>query len=186
MTADTEPRITQMSKFWIRLIAILEIIGGLSGIVFVALELVAAPTDRQTLILASIAMAVYLFSLIAGITLWIGRPFSRVASIIIQAIQLPKYLSQLLIFMFSFGFDAYVYGILTSNAQAIFGFEFKFLAFNQLFVNVADSPAGFGISIPACAFLVMLLRYKPKRTIPDGVLVSDAERTEQLVGSERE
>jgi hypothetical protein len=174
-----------MSKFWIRLIAILEIIGGLCGIVFVALELVAGPTDRQTLILAAIALAVYLFSLIAGITLWIRRPFGRVASIIIQAIQLPKYMSQLLIFMFSFGADAYVYGILTNKAQAIFGFEFKFLAFNQLFVNVADSPAGFGISIPACAFLVMLLKDKPKRTIPDGVLVTDADGTQRSVEQER-
>lgn len=175
-----------MSKFWIRLIAILEIIGGLSGVVFVALELIAAPPNRATLILGAIALAVYLLSLIAGITLWMERPFGRDASIIIQAIQIPKYTSQVLIFLFSFGFDAYVYGIVTSNAQTVFGVEFKFLAFYRLFVNVLDAPAGFGISIPGCAFLVMLLRYKPKRTIPDGVLVPDAEHTEQLIGSERE
>jgi hypothetical protein len=175
-----------MSKFWIRLIAILEITGGLSGIVFVVLELVAAPLNRQTLMVGLIILAVYLLSLIAGVALWLGRPFGRDASIMIQAIQIPKVTSQVLIFVFSFGFDAYVYGILTNNAQSVFGIEFKFLAFHQLFVSVLDAPAGFGISIPGCAFLVMLLRYKPKRAIPDGVLVHDAEGAEQLAGPEHE
>jgi hypothetical protein len=169
-----------MSKFWIRLIAILEIIGGVCGIAFVVWQFVAASTGRQTFIFAAIAFTVYLLSLIAGVTLWLESPFGRVASIIVQGIQLPKYFSQLLIFMFSFGFDTYVYGVLTNNAQPIFGLEFKFLAFNQLFLNVADAPAGFGISVPACAFLVMLVRFRPKRDVSDTASVSDAGRTEQF------
>ncbi len=151
-----------MPKLWIRLIAILEIIGGLSGVLFAVSQLLAARSGRQTLILSGIALAIYILSLVAGITLLLERPFGRIASIVTQAIQLPKYVSQLLIFMFSFGFDAYLYGMFTNNAQPIFGFEFKFLAFNQLFVNVADAPALFGVSIPACAFLVVLLKYRPK------------------------
>lgn len=174
-----------MSKFWIRLIAILEIVGGVCGIVFQVPYLLAAPADRHPLMLAGIAFAIYLLSLVAGVTLLLERPFGRIASIVIQAIQLPKYMSQLLIFMFSFGFDAYIYGMLTNNAQPIFGFEFKFLAFNQVFMNVADAPAGFGVSIPACAFLVMLLKYRPKQTVLDEASVSDAGRTEQIVGPER-
>jgi len=159
-----------MPKFWIRLIAILEIIGGVCGIAFVIWQFVAATTDRQTLLFPGMAAAVYLFSLVAGVSLWLERPFGRIASMIIQSIQLPKYMSQLLIFMFSFGFDAYVYGTLTNNAQPIFGFEFKFLAFNQLFVNVAGAPVGFGISIPACAFLVMLVKYRPKQKEVTGLV----------------
>jgi hypothetical protein len=174
-----------MSKFWIRLIAILEIIGGVCGIVFQVLYLLAAPADRHPLMLAGITFAIYLLSLVAGITLLLELPFGRIASIVIQAIELPKYTSQLLIFMFSFGFDAYLYGMLTKNAQPIFGFEFKFLAFSQLFVNVGDTPVGFGISIPACAFLTMLLKYRPKQTVLDNGSLSDAGRTEQIVGSER-
>jgi hypothetical protein len=151
-----------MSKIWIRLIAILEILGGLCGIVFQVQYFLAGPAERYALILAGIAFAIYLLSLVAGVTLLLERPFGRIASIVIQAIQFPKYMSHLLIFMFSFGFDAYIYGMLSNNAQPIFGFEFKFLAFNQLFVNLPDAPVGFGISISSCVFLGMLLKFKPK------------------------
>lgn len=173
-----------MSKFWIYLIAILEIVGGVCGIAFIVWRFSAAPIDRHTFPFAIIIFVVYLLSLAAGITLALGRRFGRVASIVVQAIQLPKYSSQLLIFMFSFGFDAYVYGMLTNNAQPVFELEFKFLAFNQLFVNVADAPVVFGISIPASLFLVMLLR-KAKLAPSADTLAFDAEGAEKLVGPER-
>ncbi len=163
-----------MSKFWTYLIAILESVGGLCGIAFVLWQSVTAPLERYNVLFAIIICVIYLLSLVAGIALALGREFGRVASIIVQALQLPKYTSQLLIFMFSFGFDAYVYGMLTTNAQVAFGLEFKFLAFNQLFVNVADAPVMFGISIPACVFLVMLLR-KPKIALSDDALAMDAD-----------
>jgi hypothetical protein len=163
-----------MSKFWIYLIAILEIVGGVCGIAFILWQSVTTPLEHYNVLFAIIICVIYLLSLVAGIALALGREFGRVASIIVQAIQLPKYTSQLLIFMFSFGFDAYVYGMLTTNAQAAFGLEFKFLAFNQLFINVADAPVMFGISIPACVFLVMLLR-KPKTASSDDELGMDAD-----------
>jgi hypothetical protein len=169
-----------MSKIWIRIISFLEIVGGLSGIAFLAWQISARSVDRQTAVLAAIALAIYLLSLIAGIALWRATAVGRVASIVVQAIQLPKYISQLLIFMFSFGFDAYIYGMLTNNAQPIFGFEFKFLAFNQLFVNVADAPAGIGISIPACIFIVMLLKFKPQRALLD----DPSKRPEQALAAD--
>ena len=167
-----------MSKFWILLIAILEIIGGIFGIAFVVLQIVAGQTG---LVFASVACAVYILSFAAGVALLRNRPFGRVGSIIVQSIQLPKYGSQLFVFMFSFGFDAYLYFALTNTANAIMGFEFKFLAFNQLFVNVADAPVIFGVSIPASIFLAMLLKYKRRAGSPD----PDATRTEQIVGPER-
>ncbi len=149
-----------MSKTWVRVISILEIIGGVFGIIFVAWQLATIPLDSRTLILACITLLTYIFSFIAGIALWREHPFGRIASIIIQAIQLPKYVSQPLIFMFSFGFDAYGYCALSNNLNPIVGFEFKFLAFNQLSVNVTDAQVGFGVSISACIFLVKLLKYK--------------------------
>jgi hypothetical protein len=156
-----------MSRFWTYLIAILEIVGGICGLAFIVWQSLTAPLDRYNLLLAVIISFVYLLSLGAGIALALGYKFGRVASIIVQAIQLPKYTSQLLVFMFSFGFDAYVYGMLTNssadgNSYVKFGLDLKFLAYYQLLLNVSDAPAGFGISIPACAFLVMLLR---KRTL---------------------
>jgi hypothetical protein len=163
-----------MSKSWTYLIAILEIVGGIWGIAFVVWQSWVVPLDRYTFPFAVIIFVVYSLSLAAGIALALGRKFGRVGSIAVQAIQLPKYGSQLLVFMFSFGFDAYVYGMFTNNAQAAFGIEFKFLAFNQLFVNVTDAPVMFGISIPACGFLVMLLR-NPKIVHSDDVPPMDAD-----------
>lgn len=84
--------------------------------------------------------------------------------------------------MFSFGLDVYVYGMLTTNAQPVFGFELKFLAYNQLFVSLPDAPAGFGISISACVFLGMLLKFKPKRLTQD--VSNDGQRTEQTLAAD--
>jgi hypothetical protein len=141
-----------MSKFWTYLIAILEIVGGVCGIAFVLWQSVTAPLERYNVLFGVIISIIYLLSLVAGIALALGHKFGRVASIIVQAIQLPKYTSQLLIFMFSFGFDAYVYGMLTNNAYVAFGIDFKFLAYYQLFANVADAPAG-------SASVFLLLRF---------------------------
>ncbi len=156
-----------MSKSWVRVIAILEIVGSVFGIIFIAWQLAIIPIDSRTLILACIALSVYIFSFIAGLALWWEHPFGRIASIIIQAIQLPEYASQLVVFMFSFGFDAYVYCALSNNLNPILGFEFKLLAFNQLFVNVPNAAVGFGVSIPACIFLAKLLKYKPRAFLQD-------------------
>jgi hypothetical protein len=163
-----------MSKFWTYLIAILEIVGGICGLAFIIWQSFASPLNGYNILLAIIIALVYLLSLVAGVALALGYKFGRVASIIVQAIQMPKYTSQLLVFMFSFGFDAYPYGMLTSEAYLKLGIDFKFLAYYQLFFNVADAPAGFGISIPACAFLVMLLR-KPKTAHTGDALVVDAD-----------
>jgi hypothetical protein len=64
-----------MSKFWILLIAILEIIGGIFGIAFVVLQIVAGQTG---LVFASVACAVYILSFAAGVALLRNRPFGRV------------------------------------------------------------------------------------------------------------
>jgi hypothetical protein len=141
--------------------------GGVFGTAFVAWQVFTIPINTLTLVLALITEAIYAFCLVAGIALWREHPFGRLASIVVQAIQLPKYFSQVLIFMFSFGFDAYVYGILTANGSPMFGLKFNFFAFNQLFINASEAPAGFGVSITACIFLTILLRVKPTSVLSD-------------------
>lgn len=173
-----------MSKFWTYLIATLEIVGGLCGVIFIIWQSVTTPLAPHNIPVAIIILAIYVLSFAGGIGLLLGRNFGRVASIVVQVIQLPKYSSQVLIFMFSFGFDVYVYGMLTNTAQTIFGVEFKLLAFYQLFATVIDAPVLVGISIPATVFLTMLLR-RPKLDERDDAPAIDAERTEQLVGPER-
>jgi hypothetical protein len=170
-----------MSRIWIRIIAVLEIVGGAFGILFIVLQFVAGENDRLALVLALVSLAVYLLSFVAGVALWRGHRFGRVGSIAVQAIQLPKYGSQLFFFMFSFGFDAYPYFALTNTANTIVGFEFKLLAFNQLFVNVADAPVVFGVSIPACIFLSMLLKHQARVVATDEPVTGT-----QVIGPEHE
>jgi hypothetical protein len=149
-----------MSKTWVRIISVLEIFGGVFGIGLVIWELVVTPFNVLILILAPIPISIYIFSLVAGVALWRDNSFGRKASIVVQAIQLPKIVSPLIIFMFSFGFDLWVHILLTEGLSNL-GFEFRFLAFSQLFFNVPNAPFGLGVSITACIFLAMLLRYKP-------------------------
>jgi len=104
-----------------------------------------------------------LLSLIAGLALLRNRPLGRPASIIVQTIALPKIISSQVIFMFSFGFDLWIYFWQTAGVSNA-GFQLKFLAFNQLFFNIPDAPVGFGISITSCIFLAVLLKHK-RRTI---------------------
>lgn len=41
------------------------------------------------------------------------------------------------------------------------GFEFRLLAFNQLFISAQGAPIGLGVSVSAPIFLLVLIRYKP-------------------------
>jgi hypothetical protein len=158
-----------MSKTWVRIISVLEIVGGVVGIGFVIWALLATPFNAWTLIIAPIAISIYILSLVAGVALWRGNSFGRKASIVVQAIQLPKIISPLVIFMFSVGFDLWVQFLLTRGFSNL-GFEFRFLAFSQIFFNVQDAPFGLGVSITACIFLAMLLRHKPGRAEEAAIL----------------
>jgi hypothetical protein len=155
-----------MMKTWLRIIAVLEIIGGISGIGIMLWVLVATPTNIYTFIFAAIAAAIYILSLVAGIALWRRRRFGRTASIIVQCIQIPKIISPLVVFMFSFGIDLWVHYLRAAGLSNL-GFEFRLGAFNQLFFYVPDAPVGFGVSVTGCIFLMMLLRYKPGQPSPE-------------------
>ena len=151
-----------MSKTWVRIISVLEIVGGMAGIGLVIWALLATPFNALTLIIAPIPISIYILSLVAGVALWRDNSFGCKASIIVQAIQLPKIVSPLIIFTFSFGFDIWVHILLTREFSKL-GFEFRPLADNEFFFNVPDAPFGLGVSITACIFLAMLRRHKPGR-----------------------
>lgn len=140
------------------------------------------PVNTLTIILSPVPIGIYLLSLLSGISLWRGRSFGRKASIIIQLIQLPKIISPALIFMFSFGFDFWIHYLLHGNFSTL-GFEFRFLAFQQFFSGVEDAPLGFGLSIPAFIFLIILFNYKPG-SVKDEFLPPPPEITEVTDNSE--
>ncbi len=68
--------------------------------------------------------------------------------------------------MFSFGFDANVYGTVSADDSVFLVVKFNFLAFSQLLINVQNGPVGFGFSISACPFLLLLLKFKPRPVPP--------------------
>jgi hypothetical protein len=148
-----------MAKVWIRIISVLEIIGGIFGILFTAWQIAVSPINIFTIIFGLVILGIYVLSLVAGVALWQGRPFGRTASIIVQAIQLPKIMSPTIIFTFSFGLDLWIHFLLSETVTKV-GFEFRFLAYNEFFLNMQGAPLGLGISIISCIFLPMLVRYK--------------------------
>jgi len=151
-------------RILIRIISALEIVGGVFGIGFVIWVMLKMPFNVFSGALGVISIGIYALSLVAGIALWGGRPFGRKASIIVQTIQVPKLVSPLFTFIFSFGFDLWVHYLLAGNFATL-GFEFRFLAFNQLFINLPGAPLGLGVSISAFFFLTVLFRYQPEKTV---------------------
>ena len=149
-----------MNKALRRLIAGLEVIGGIGGLVILAKQLPTFPLEIHVIVLAPVAICIFLLSLIAGLLLWRDHRAGRMASIIVQVIQLPKLFSPLLSFMFSFGFDVYPYVVVARGVSRV-DVGFQLFAFYNLYLNQPRIPVAFGISIPAAAFLIMLLRYKP-------------------------
>lgn len=145
----------------IKVISALEIVGGVSGIAFIVWVLASAPYNPINLLIAPIPLGIDALSLLAGIALWRGGSFGRTASIVVQTIQIPKLMSPLLTFAFSFGLDVWVhYQLLAGNFEKL-GVQFTVLAFNAFYINVPGSSMGLGISLTACVFLALLFRYRP-------------------------
>jgi hypothetical protein len=145
-----------MNKIWLRTISLLEIIGGISGILFVLSAAVINGFSVSYLIVAPIMLVIDGLSLAAGIYLWKRTNFGRIASIAIQFIQLPKIASAFFVFAFSFGFDIYI-GFLDYKGFFTTTVQFKFLADNQLYINMDLGQSGGGISIISIIFLAILL-----------------------------
>jgi hypothetical protein len=152
-----------MNKALLRLISGLEVIGGVGGLVILAKQIPAFRVEINVILLAPIAIGIYLMSLVAGLLLLREHRAGRIASIIVQAIQLPKLVSPLLVFMFSFGFDFYPFIVVARGVSRVEA-EFRLFAFYNLYLNRPEMPVAFGVSIPAIAFLIVLLRYKPGST----------------------
>lgn len=149
-----------MKRTWMRIIAVLEMVGGASGFVFVLWWFFATPVDILSAAVGLIVLLIDAFSVIAGVALWKGSSFGRIASIVIQAIQVPKIVSHSIIFIFSFGFDIYFFFTEALGAVRM-GLEIKIGSFNQLVFNAVGAPTGFGLSISAMVFLALLFDYKP-------------------------
>jgi hypothetical protein len=151
-----------MSKFLIRAISVLEIVGGLAGIGLITWSVLSQPLDFRAFPVFLFAVGVDCLSLAAGIALWRGTSFGQRASIAVQLIQIPKIVSPAIIFMFSFGFDLWIHFLITDTFSSV-GFQTTLFAYNQLFLNVGGAPFDIGVSVTGIVFLFALLRYRPRK-----------------------
>jgi len=58
---------------WLKIIAVLEIIGGIFGIAFMLWVLLTNPVNVFSILLAIVATGIYVLSLVAGLLLWQDR-----------------------------------------------------------------------------------------------------------------
>ncbi len=155
-----------MSVAWRRVIGALEIIGGASGLALLSWEIAQVQLNIILLIFALILFSLYILSLLAGVLLWRDHKWGRLTSIIVQAAQLPKIFTPILVFNICFGLDVYPYLMVgTTDGFSFYsiGADMKLLAFHQLHINATFPAAGLGVSIPACIFLTALIKNRGAR-----------------------
>lgn len=144
---------------WMRIIAVLEIIGGGVGVLFVVYMSVMSEFAFNVIILMPIFLGIYILSLLAGIKLWERTEFGRKASIVTQFIQLPKLVSPAFTFMFSFGFDLFPHITFVNNLSTM-GIQFRLFSDGQMFLNT-QAPLMLGFSLTSIFALIQLWNYDP-------------------------
>jgi hypothetical protein len=149
-------------KLLLRIIASLEILGGVVGIGLLMLQVMREPLNRYLFSINIVILSIYALSSISGISLWREQPYSYILSILTQLIQLPKIILPSIIFFFSFGIDIYIY-YATSYQLSNLGLDFKLGAAHQLSFGEANGTVALGLSIPALSFLLILLLAQLKR-----------------------
>ena len=153
-----------MSNFWIKFISILEIVGGISGILFAIYLLIVSQHNLYSFLLYPIVFAICILCLSAGALLSRKKELGRKLSIVIQIIQIPKLVSVPLTFTISFGLDIYPYiSVIGKTSKA--GVDIKFLAFYQFLISLQNAPFGVGVSITSIIFLIILLRGLPESIV---------------------
>ena len=168
-----------MANLWLKIISVVEIVGGVSGLYVAAREGLAHPQGGAVTILILLVFAgINLLSIYAGVALWLGRSSGRIASIIVQALQLPKIFSPVVIYVISIGFDVW-FQFLTRGQSYALGFELRVLSSVQFVFNAQGAPLGCGISLVSCVFLAMLLRYSPGVSLPESKHPAAADDNQQ-------
>ena len=97
-----------MSRRWVRAIAVLEIVGGVSGVPAVLIEILNQKPQSAILVMGFALIAIFLLSLFAGIQLWRNKRSGYTTSIMVQLIQFPKIVTGSLAFMIELRVDVWV------------------------------------------------------------------------------
>ncbi|VTR93253.1 unnamed protein product [Gemmata massiliana] len=141
-----------------RVLAVLEILGGTLGIALFVVQFSRNPLTAGNLLVGALLCVLSLNALLAGALLWRGNRVGWVLSILTQVAQLPKVLSPYFVFGVSFGLDFAAIAVLRPE-PARFGFDTRFGAHSQFFVNPGAVPTAFGLSVVSCFWLIFLLGF---------------------------
>lgn len=120
-----------MASFWRKSIAVLQIVGGVAGVIAVTLEVAGKAASPNAIIRASALATLFVFAAFAGVMLWRDTPLGRVMSVIVQCVQLPKFLAGDIAFLVSYGLDLSVIGVRWPNASVL-TFDFRLMGHYQL------------------------------------------------------
>jgi hypothetical protein len=142
-----------------KVIASLEIIGGVTGPVIVLVENGRRGCPIDTVPIAAILIGLYLLSLFAGVMLWRDQRVGYIASVVIQLVQLPKLIGRNYVFMMSFGFDvAPTFTTIPEQKAFMLSVNVRMGADHVLVLDPPPgAPYGWGISIVSFIALCMLV-----------------------------
>lgn len=138
-----------------RLVAALELVGGVWGLVRAAGMLIRTGYSNVGIVIAAIMAVIFGVFLVAGARLWLGRSGGVALSILVQALQLPHIVTS------AFG---YLFGAPVSFAVGLAGsghpmFSGLWHPGFGLSINSEVEVAWLGVNLVALAALVLLIRF---------------------------
>jgi hypothetical protein len=165
------------TKYLLKLIAILEIVGSLFGFYILYSVFGSATYDESTfllyVLLFSALFAVTVLALTAGILLWRERRIGFALSVLVQAVQIPILTSAIFQIQLMFGVGIWAYARV--DGQFKIGMHMDVGAQEYLGWR-PGSPFSFGVNLVAIYFFYVLLRAMAQR--------ARAQRAERTVGDE--
>ncbi|UCC21790.1 MAG: hypothetical protein JSW23_08225 [Planctomycetota bacterium] len=148
-----------MNKWFTRLIIILQIGGGFAGVVSIAPNFVSTDSTPLSFVLNTIFTGLFLFGIVAGLSLIEKPKLGLLLSQVYQAVQIPAIASSVLVYTLSSGLTACLLiqqgGDIGCNLNL--GVQYRFMLFSGV-------PWGFGINIPPLIFFIILHKAQLQKT----------------------
>lgn len=156
----------------IRVLAILEVVGGAIGLIAVLVVLVWLGPTVNSLASAAVGVPFFLLALFAGVRLWQGRPGGYFASIAVQLPQVIKIATSRFAFMLGVGGDVSVLHITLPAPEGKTLTHLRLHSQGGSFSVVEihrpnDAPEVFGVSILPCVALAVLIRLGQSAAAPE-------------------
>jgi hypothetical protein len=167
----------------LRVLAVLEVVGGVFGLITVPVALVRLGATANLVATAVIGVPFFLLAIFAGVMLWRERPSGYLASIVVQVPQLIKIATSQFAFLLGLGGDLSVVHITHQDPN---GNVLRTVSVNSqggsfLVIEMGRPPGAplvFGVSIIPCVALVLLRKAgrapAQSDTPPDNATLAEA------------